>query len=185
VVGVDSEDADALLSALTSGTARRILSRLHEEPAPPSRVTDSVDTSLQNVQYQLKRLEDAGTVEVVGTGYSEKGREMDLYAPADEPLVIYVGCEEQSTGIRSALRQLLGGVGALLVQEAFGEGVPRGSPRRAAPAATGARPSPLSRRTSRRPTPRTRPRPHAGSRTDRERDGHSHPPPRPTAGWVS
>ena len=128
VVGVDSDDADALLSALSSETARRILARLHEDPAPPSRVADGVDTSLQNVQYHLERLEDAGAVEVVGTAYSEKGREMDLYAPADQPLVIFAGREEQSTGIRSALSRLLGGVGALafgalLVQEAFGEGV--------------------------------------------------------------
>ena len=128
VVGVDSDDADDLLSALSSETARRILARLHEDPAPPSRVADRVDTSLQNVQYHLERLEDAGAVEVVGTAYSEKGREMDLYAPADQPLVIFAGREEQSTGIRSALSRLLGGVGALafgalLVQEAFGEGV--------------------------------------------------------------
>ena len=128
VVGVDSEDADALLSALSSETARRILARLHEDPAPPSRVADGVDTSLQNVQYHLGRLEDAGAVEVVGTAYSEKGREMDLYAPADQPLVIFAGREEQSSGLRAALRRLVGGVGALafgavLVQEAFGEGV--------------------------------------------------------------
>lgn len=128
VVGVDSDDADALLSALSSETARRILARLHEDPAPPSRVADGVDTSLQNVQYHLERLEDAGAVEVVGTAYSEKGREMDLYAPADQPLVIFAGREEQSSGLRAALRRLVGGVGALafgavLVQEAFGEGV--------------------------------------------------------------
>jgi hypothetical protein len=76
----------------------------------------------------LERLEEAGAVEVVGTAYSEKGREMDLYAPADQPLVIFAGREEQSSGLRAALRRLVGGVGALafgavLVQEAFGEGV--------------------------------------------------------------
>ncbi|MFC7228388.1 helix-turn-helix domain-containing protein [Salinirubellus salinus] len=128
VVGVDSDDADALLSALSSETARRILARLHEDPAPPSRVADGVDTSLQNVQYHLERLEEAGAVEVVGTAYSEKGREMDLYAPADQPLVIFAGREEQSSGLRAALSRFVGGVGALafgalLVQEAFGEGV--------------------------------------------------------------
>lgn len=128
VVSVDSDDADDLLSALSSGTARRILARLHEDPAPPSRVADQVDTSLQNVQYHLERLEDARAVEVAGTAYSEKGREMNLYAPADQPLVIFAGREDQSSGLRAALSRLLGGVGALafgalLVQEAFGEGV--------------------------------------------------------------
>ena len=129
VVGVDSEDADDLMSALTSRTARRLLSSLHEEPAPPSGLADQVDTSLQNVQYHLERLEDAGAVEVVGTAYSEKGREMDVYAPADEPLVIYAGREEEASGLRAALSRLVSGVvalavGAVAVQEVFGEGVP-------------------------------------------------------------
>jgi DNA-binding transcriptional ArsR family regulator len=129
VVGVDSEDADDLMSALTSRTARRLLSILHEEPAPPSGLADQVDTSLQNVQYHLERLEDAGAVEVVGTAYSEKGREMDVYAPADEPLVIYAGREEEASGLRAALSRLVSGVvalavGAVAVQEAFGEGIP-------------------------------------------------------------
>jgi DNA-binding transcriptional ArsR family regulator len=129
VVGVDSEDADDLMSALTSRTARRLLSLLHEEPAPPSGLADQVDTSLQNVQYHLERLEDAGAVEVVGTAYSEKGREMDVYAPADEPLVIYAGREEEASGLRAALSRLVSGVvalavGAVAVQEALGEGLP-------------------------------------------------------------
>ena len=127
VVGVDSEDADALMSALTSRTARRLLSSLHEEPAPPSGLAERVDTSLQNVQYHLERLEEAGAIEVVGTAYSEKGREMDIYAPADEPLVIYAGREEEASGLRAALSRLVGGVaalavGAVAVQETFGEG---------------------------------------------------------------
>jgi DNA-binding transcriptional ArsR family regulator len=113
VVGVDSDDAEDLLAALSSGTARGILAALHEEPSPPSRVAERVDTSLQNVQYHLGRLEDAGVVEVADTVYSEKGREMKVYAPADRALVVVAGPREESDGLRSALSRLLGGVGAL------------------------------------------------------------------------
>ncbi|MFC7176427.1 ArsR/SmtB family transcription factor [Halosegnis marinus] len=128
VVGVDSEDADELLAALSSKTARRILAALHDEPAPPSRIADSVDSSLQNVQYHLSNLDDAGVVEVVGTAYSEKGREMDVYAPADQPLVIVAAEEEQASGLRAALSRFLGGVAALVVgsaavQQLYGGGV--------------------------------------------------------------
>jgi DNA-binding transcriptional ArsR family regulator len=128
VVGVDSEDADALMSALSSATARRLLSELHDEPAPPSELADRAETTLQNTQYHLANLEDAGAVEVVGTAYSEKGREMDVYAPADQPLVIFAGNDEQASGLRAALKRLLGGVaalgvGALVVQELFGRSV--------------------------------------------------------------
>jgi DNA-binding transcriptional ArsR family regulator len=115
VVDVDSDDADELVSALGSETAREILSTLHEEPAPPSTIADRVDTSLQNAQYHLGRLEAAGAVEVAGTAYSEKGREMDVFAPADEPLVIVAGGEEESSRLRDALRRLVGGIGVLAV----------------------------------------------------------------------
>lgn len=118
VVGVDSEDADELLAALSSDTARRIVAELHENPAPPSKIADRVDSSLQNVQYHLGRLDDAGVVEVVGTAYSEKGREMDVYAPADQPLVIVAAEEERASGLRAALSRFLGGVAALLVGSA-------------------------------------------------------------------
>lgn len=125
VIGVDGEDADAVLAALSSETARAILSALHDSPGPASDVADRVDSSLQNTQYHLKRLRDAGVVEVVDTAYSQKGREMDVYAPADGPLVLVAGTESQASGIRSTLRRLLGGVGAvglgaIIVETALG-----------------------------------------------------------------
>ena len=132
VIGVDSEDAEDVLAALSSGTARELLTALHDEPAPPSQLADEVDTSLQNAQYHLGKLETAGAVEVVDTAYSAKGREMDVYAPADQPLVIFAGDEGEST-LRSALSRLLGSVGvlavaSLAVQALVGEGGLLGPP---------------------------------------------------------
>ncbi len=113
VIGVDGDDADAVLAALSSDTARAILSALHDSPGPASDVADRVDTSLQNTQYHLKRLREAGVVEVVDTVYSQKGREMDVYAPADGPLVLVAGPESEASGIRATLSRLLGGIGAV------------------------------------------------------------------------
>jgi DNA-binding transcriptional ArsR family regulator len=128
VIPVDSEDADDVLSALSSTTAREILAALHEQPAPPAELADRVDTSVQNAKYHLDSLEAAGAVEVTDTAYSEKGREMDVYAPANEPLVICAGDESDETGVRSLLTQSIGAVGALafaslLVQQLLGAGV--------------------------------------------------------------
>jgi DNA-binding transcriptional ArsR family regulator len=109
VVGVDDEDADDLIAALGSETAREILTYLHDEPATKSEIAAEVDTSLQNVQYHLAKLDGADLVDVVDTTYSEKGREMDVYAAADEPLVLFAGGSEESAGIKSALTRLLGG----------------------------------------------------------------------------
>jgi DNA-binding transcriptional ArsR family regulator len=128
VIGVDSADADDVLSALTSETARTVLSELHDDPAPPADLSDRVDTSLQNVQYHLNKLEDAGAIEVIDTIYSEKGREMNVYAPADRPLVIMAGGDDDDKStLRSALSRFLGslgiiGIASLAIQAAVGNG---------------------------------------------------------------
>jgi len=113
VVGLDDDDADDVLGALSSTTARELFAALNDDPAHPSALAERVDTSLQNVQYHLGKLDDAGMVEVVDTAYSEKGREMDVYAPADRPLVLFAGDEEDETLLNRALGRLLGGVGVL------------------------------------------------------------------------
>ena len=113
VVGVDDDEADDLIAALGSETARNVLTTLHEEPATTSEIADELDTSLQNVQYHLGKLSDADLVDVVDTAYSEKGREMNVYAPADEPLVLFAGGSTSSGGIRTALKRLLGGYAVL------------------------------------------------------------------------
>ncbi len=113
VVGVDDDDADDLIAALGSETAREILTRLHDEPATKSELAADVGTSLQNVQYHLSKLDGADLVDVVDTTYSEKGREMDVYAAADEPLVLFAGGSAESPGIKTALMRLLGGYGLI------------------------------------------------------------------------
>lgn len=127
VIGLDSDDADELLAAISSETARRLLASLHEEPATPSELSDRVDTSLQNAQYHLEKLGDAGAIQVVDTCYSEKGREMNVFAPADRPLVVFAGDQSEESGLRAALSRLFGGVLAVgivsaVVQTLFGEG---------------------------------------------------------------
>lgn len=111
VVGLATDEASALLSALSSETARDMLSTLHREPATTSELAASLNTSLQNVQYHLENLTEAGAVEVVDTVYSTKGCEMDVYAPADDPLVLFAGRQTSESDVTSALTRLLGGYG--------------------------------------------------------------------------
>lgn len=77
-----------MLEALTSEGARAIMAELDREPASPTALAERVGTSLQNVSYHLSRLEDVDLVTVVGTRYSKKGHEMNVYAPAISSLVI-------------------------------------------------------------------------------------------------
>ena len=115
VLGVDKEGTADVFEALASETARRVLTAIYHEPAPPSALAKRLDMSVQNVSYHLDNLEDAGVVEVADTRYSEKGKEMNLYAPADDPVVVFVGTEERKAGFLSLLKRLVGATGLLLL----------------------------------------------------------------------
>ena len=104
VVDVNGDDADAVLDALSSDTARALYCEINEEPAPPSVLARRLDSSVQNVHYHLSNLESAGLVEVVGSDYSEKGNEMDVYGVAADPIVLAADASPEE---RSTLRRLL------------------------------------------------------------------------------
>lgn len=110
---LDGEDTGELLSSLSSDTARAILTSLHEQPATASEVAGRVDTSLQNARHHLTNLQEAGLVRVADTRYSQKGREMNVYAPSEEPLVVFVGNEKRKTSFLDSLRGLVAAVGIL------------------------------------------------------------------------
>lgn len=114
VVTVGDEDADALLDALASDTARDVFRALHDEPAPPSELARRLDSSLQNVHYHVQNLEDAGVVNVVGTRYSEKGNEMRVYGPAADPIVLLGDASAaEQTALRDAVTDWATGVATL------------------------------------------------------------------------
>lgn len=110
---LDLSTADEALDALGSQTARAILATLYEEPRSPPEVREAVGTSIQNVHYHLERMETAGLIEPAGTGYSEKGNEMTVYAPAREALVLFAGREQDRIRLRDFLPRVLGGVAVL------------------------------------------------------------------------
>jgi DNA-binding transcriptional ArsR family regulator len=116
---LDSEEAGDLLSSLSSDTARSVLTSLHEEPATASEVADRVDTSLQNARHHLSNLQDADLVEVTDTRYSSKGREMNVYAPARDPTVVFVGSRENDGGLLESLRRLVPVLAVLAVASAL------------------------------------------------------------------
>lgn len=108
VIAIDDEAADEVFSALSSTTARSVLSTLHEQPRPASEIASEVDTSLQNVNYHLEKLGDSGLVEVVDGTYSDQGREMKVYAPTNKTLVLFAGDDLQRPALRELVEQLVG-----------------------------------------------------------------------------
>lgn len=127
VLSLDDEDAQELIASLSSDTARSLYSALHDDPATASELSETVGTSLQNVRHHLSSLEAADLVEVAGTRYSCKGREMNVYAPTGDSLVVCVGSEDDRERLADSLGAVSGIVVALaavaaLVQRLFGAG---------------------------------------------------------------
>jgi DNA-binding transcriptional ArsR family regulator len=106
VLDVSGEEASATFDALGSETARRIMAAVYEQPRTPVEIHEEVGTSLQNVHYHLDKLEEADLLKPAGVGYSEKGNEMTVYAPASEAVVLFAGEERE----RSRLERLVGRV---------------------------------------------------------------------------
>ncbi|MBV0922790.1 helix-turn-helix domain-containing protein [Halomicroarcula limicola] len=112
LVGVD-EDVSAVLDALSSETAREILNTVYEEPGTPSELADRLGMSIQKVSYHLEKLEDEELIAVAGTQYSEKGQEMKVFEPPEDPLVLFVGTQDRKRSLRSLLARLVPVVGLL------------------------------------------------------------------------
>jgi hypothetical protein len=85
-----------------------VLASTYEEPKTPPEIRETVGTSLQNVHYHLDCLEEAGLLEPAGTGYSAKGNEMTVYAPAREAVVLFAGAEADGSRLRDLLKRLFG-----------------------------------------------------------------------------
>ncbi|MFT4880853.1 MAG: DNA-binding transcriptional ArsR family regulator [Salinirussus sp.] len=103
VVGLGDGDSADIFSILSSDTARSVLGQLYREPATQSELADELGTSIQNVAYHIERLVAADLVTVVDSWYSEKGRDMDVYAPAGDPLVLVAGCQDELEDTREAV----------------------------------------------------------------------------------
>lgn len=88
---VSLDDAGDVVNALSTETARSLLDEIYETPGTASDLAARTDTSLQNTQYHINRLEKTGLIKVVDTWYSEKGREMKVYGAKNDPMVIVAG----------------------------------------------------------------------------------------------
>lgn len=93
-VDLVGDDPSAILKTLTAGTSREILAGLAEGPATASDLAEAVGTSLQNAHYHLSNLHEAGVVTDAGTWYSEKGREMTVYALASERIELRIDTDD-------------------------------------------------------------------------------------------
>lgn len=113
LLSIDDAAADEVFSTLSSTTTRAILSSLCEAPQTASDVSKEVGTSLQNATYHLEKLQGANLIEVVDTWYSDSGREMKVYAPTNESLVLFATESENEKTLRESVLRLIGSIAVL------------------------------------------------------------------------
>ena len=94
-----------VFDALGAETTREILRQLHEEPTTTGEIAKVVGTSIQNAEYHLQKLKQVDLVQAVDTWYSPKGREMDVYAPCNQPLVMVFDEDHAGGAIEAACRE--------------------------------------------------------------------------------
>lgn len=111
LTAIDDEAAERVFSALSSNTARSILVALYDQPRTASEIAAEVDTSLQNVNYHLNKLNDGSLIEVAETWYSEQRQEMNVYAPSNQALVIFAGDELERSSLLDAIKRIIGFIG--------------------------------------------------------------------------
>ncbi|WP_416839549.1 ArsR/SmtB family transcription factor [Haloferax sp. DFSO52] len=105
---LEDDETEHLIGTLACDTARKILSSLHDAPATAAELATEVETSIQNTRHHLGNLTEAELVRIAGTRYSEKGREMKVYAPVDGPFVVCVGGDERDReGVTDAISSFL------------------------------------------------------------------------------
>jgi len=143
VLTLGSEDAELVFKALGSETSRALFQALIEQPRTASALAEEVDASIQTVSYHLENLQKADLVSESGTHYSDKGREMRVWAAENNGIVV-AGDHRDTSMLRERLPSVLGvavlGVTThLLVQWLAGVLAPE--PRSLEPASNAADPS--------------------------------------------
>lgn len=100
------EESKAITQTISNDTAMRILDLLAETPLSTSAIAKKLEIPLTTAQYNMEKLIEAGLAKVDKTKYSEKGREVKLYAPARRFIVIV---PEKTTGqaVIEALKKYL------------------------------------------------------------------------------
>jgi predicted transcriptional regulator len=118
------EESKLITQTIANDTARQILELLADGAMSTSAIAKKLDIPLTTAQYNVEKLIEAKLVIVEKTKYSEKGREVKLYAPAKR-MIVLVPANTSRQAVMDVLKKYLvllpiAGFVALLVELAMG-----------------------------------------------------------------
>jgi len=101
------DESKKITQVISNDTARQIIELLADAPLSASDIAQSLHTPLTTIAYNLENLESVGLIKVEKIKYSEKGREVRIYAPVRK-LIILVPEKTDRNSVGDILRKYLG-----------------------------------------------------------------------------
>ena len=101
------EESKKITQVITNDTARQIMELLAEHSMSASGIAKQLDVPLTTIKYNLENLVDVGLAKIERIKYSEKGRQVKVYAPVRK-LIVVVPEKLGSASITEILKKYLG-----------------------------------------------------------------------------
>ncbi len=101
------EESKKITQVISNDTARQIIELLADAPLSASDIAEHLQAPLTTVTYNLENLEGVGLVKVERIKYSEKGREVKIFAPVRK-LIVVVPEKTDRKSVADVLRKYMG-----------------------------------------------------------------------------
>ncbi|MGB8216752.1 MAG: helix-turn-helix domain-containing protein [Candidatus Methanoperedens sp.] len=101
------EESKKITQVISNDTARQIIELLADAPLSASDIAERLQAPLTTITYNLENLESVGLVKVERIKYSEKGREVKIYAPVRK-LIVVVPEKTDRKSVADLLRKYIG-----------------------------------------------------------------------------
>jgi DNA-binding transcriptional ArsR family regulator len=101
------EESKKITQVISNDTARQIIELLADAPLSASDIAERLKAPLTTITYNLENLESVGLVKVEKIKYSEKGREVKIFAPVRK-LIVVVPEKTDRKSVADMLRKYIG-----------------------------------------------------------------------------
>ncbi len=112
------EESKKLTQVISNDTARKIIELLADAPLSASDIADRLHAPLTTIAYSLENLESVGLARVERIKYSEKGREVKIYAPVRK-LIVVVPEKTDRKSVTDIIRKYLGVILVAVLASSF------------------------------------------------------------------
>ncbi|VVB88607.1 Helix-turn-helix domain protein [uncultured archaeon] len=101
------EESKKITQVISNDTARQIIELLADAPLSASDISERLSAPISTIVYNLENLESVGLIKVERIKYSEKGREVKIYAPVRK-LIVVVPEKTDKKSVAELLKKYLG-----------------------------------------------------------------------------